>query len=165
MSTEVAERAASVPSLRPTPALQLDAEDLQISRFYAAQFMSKPVQDGLVKPGSLFVSTGQDDPEPVEPWKLGSKDQGVLVHVLSLRKGKSVVIDGELQLFDYDSPDAPADAWVTYNYMIALPEVDEDLPYKWLLSRSSKPAAAKINTVLAKNAISGPAWNTAFRIT
>lgn len=168
MSTEVANRKSSVPALAPTPALQFDAGDLPTPRVYVAQSLSNAVTEGHVKVGDIYSSAGQDDPEPTILWESGSDKPGTLFHILTMRKGKSLVVDGDLQRFDFDDPEAPFDANTTWDYTISLPEIDEDLPYKFLLKSSNgsdKAQAQKINMILAKNSISGPAWATAFRIT
>ncbi len=167
-STAVAERSQSaVPDLVRTPALTITAEDVALPRIYIGQFMSKAVQDQLVKPGCIYAATGQDDPDPNVLWDKSTKgdNPGVLFYVIGLRKGKSISDGGELQLFDFDDPNAPADAWVTYNYSVLVPEVDVEVPFKLLLTRTGRPAALQINTVLKKNAIKGPAWHNAFRLT
>jgi hypothetical protein len=165
-SQAIERRAPQVPALIRTPALTITAEDVALPRLYIGQFMSKAVQEQLVKMGDVYSATGADDPDPQILWKLGDKKApGVLFHVLGLRKGKSISDGGELQLFDYDDPNAPADAWVTYNYTIACPEQDTDVPYKLLLTKTGRPAALQINTVFARNAVAGPAWINAFRLT
>lgn len=164
MSKAVAERPNAVPDLVRTPALTITADDVALPRIYIGQFMSKAVQNQDVKAGQIFSASGQDDPDPQVLWSPGD-DAGVLFHVVGMRKGKSISDGGELQLFDFDDPNAPPDAWVTYNYTLVLPEHETDVPYKFLLTRTGRPAALQINTVLKKNSISGPAWATAFRLT
>lgn len=166
-SSALAERteAGGVPALASTPALEITAEDVALPKVKIGQFMSEPVQEGLVNVGDIFTSLGQDDPEPNVIYSAGD-DEGVLLHVLSLQRGKSVSEDGELIVFDYDDPDAPADAWVTYNYVVVLPEVDQELPFKWLFTRTGKPAAQQMNMVLAKGTQKGEApYSLAFRLT
>jgi hypothetical protein len=164
-SKAVAERSApKVPDLVPTPALQITAEDVALPRIYIGQFMSAAVQSQLVKAGTIFAGTGGDDPDPQVLWSPGDPE-GVLFHVIGLRKAKSFAVDGELMLYDYDDPSAPEDAWVTYNYTVFLPDFDTEVPYKLLLTRTGRPTALKINTVLKKNEIGGPAWASAFRLT
>lgn len=155
---------ASVPALVTTPALEIEASDVQLPRLYIGQFSSDQVQDEKVKVGELFTALGQEDPDPQVVSAKGEDAAGVLIHVLGMRKGKSLSKDGELELYAYDDPEAPADAWVTYNYAVALPEVDQELPYKMLWTRSATPAAKQLNLVLSKNAGSGPPWTTAFRV-
>jgi hypothetical protein len=165
-STEVAVSTPSVPALVSTPSVEITAEDVLLSRIYIGQFMSSHVQEQQVKAGSIYTATGQDDGDPQILWEPGDKaEDAPVVHVLGLKKGKSLSVDGELELYDYDDPSAPAEAWVTYSFFVAIPGVDAEVPYKWLLTRTGTPAAKQINTVLAKNATKGPPWVSAFRIT
>lgn len=168
--TAVAKRESAVPDLVRTPALTITAEDIALPRIYLGQFMSQAVQDGLVKAGQIFSATGADDPDPTILWSSDGKGvfkDGVPIYVLTIKKGKSWTAGPgeELQLFDYDDPAAPADAWVTYDYVVSIPEVDDQVPFKLLLTRTGKPAALQINTVLLKNATAGPSWNTKFVLT
>lgn len=151
-----------VPALAPTPATELTGEDIALPAIKLGQFMSDHVQEDRVPSGSIFSATGADDPDPVVLWEQGNEEK-LRFYVLALKKGKSVSSDGELVLFDYNAPDAPAEAWVTYNYTIALPNVDEEMPYKFLLTRTGKPAAQQINTIIAKNAAT-PAYKLAFEL-
>lgn len=163
-STEVTQReGAQVPALAQTPATEITADDVALPKLKIGQFMSNAVQENLVPAGSLFTSLDQDDPDPQVLWEPGN-DDGVTFYVLSLRKGKSVSEGGELVTFDFNDPDAPPDAWVTYTYAIAIPEVDEDLPFKFLLTRTGKPAAQQINLILKKNAAAGPSYGIAFEV-
>lgn len=167
-SKEVAAREApSVPALAPTPATTIDAGDIAIPRLYVANYMSEAFKHKLVEFGDVFKALGPDDTEPETLWSLGSDDPGVLIHVLHLRKAKSWSESNgaPLQLYDFDDPSAPADAWTTYTYTLFLPEVDPDMPARMLLTKSGKPTAQKINTVLMRNAAAGPSWATAFRLT
>ena len=162
----------SVPDLVRTPALTITAEDVALPRIYIGQFMSSAVQDGLITAGQIFAASGADDADPVVLWDPKGKsavfgEEGVKFYVLHLRKGKSWTAGPgeELQLFDFDDPSAPPDAWVTYNYTLAVPDADPDVPFKLLLTRTGKNAALQINTVLKKGAMSGPAWQHAFLLT
>jgi len=161
--TEVAaQEPAGVPALAGTPATELNAEDVALSKIKLGQHMSSAVQDGIVPAGCIFSTTGPDDPDPVVLWEQGD-DKPLTFHVLALKKGKSVSVEGELELYAYDDPNAPHDAWVTYNYVVALPAHDQEMPYKLLLSKTGKPAAQSINTVVAKNA-TVPAYTLAFEM-
>lgn len=165
MAAEVAVKdAAQVPDLVRAPVLDITAEDIQLPRIYIGQYMSEHVKSKLVDAGDIFTASGADDPDPQILASVGDKP-GVLLHVLGMRKGKSFSDGGELQLYDYNDPSAPEDAWITYNYTVSLPEVDAEVPYKWLLTRTGRPAAKQINTVLAKQADKGPCWVNAFRFT
>lgn len=167
-SKEVERRAPSVPELAPTPATTLTAEDIKPSRIYVANYMSEAFKRHRVEYGDLFLATGADDPEPQVLWHAGSDEPGALVHVLHLRKAKSWdhgVKGGPLTQYRYEDPAAPDQAWVTWNYTLYLPEVDQDLPARMLLARSGRGTAQRINTVLMRNAAVGPMWSSAFRLT
>lgn len=161
---------AQVPDLIRTPALTITADDIALPRIYIGQYMTGAVQEGLVKAGQIFTANGKDDPDPNVLW---SKDEDpdsenpVRFYVLHLRKGKSWSAGPgeELELFDFDDPNAPSDAWVTYNYTVCVPSVDADVPFKLLLTRTGKNAALQINTVLKKNSAAGPAWVNCFGLT
>lgn len=163
MTQEVATtQDAGVPALAYSPAQGLTGEDIALPALKLGQFMSDHVQEGRVPAGSIFAATGADDPDPVILWEQGDTDK-LRFYVLALKKGKSVSADGELVLFDYNDPDAPAEAWVTYQYTIAIPSADEGMPYKFLLTRTGKPAAQQINTILTKNNAT-PAYKLAFEL-
>lgn len=161
-TNEIAEQKSNVPALATTPSLDIGVEDVALPRLKIGQFMSPLVQEKVVDAGDLFTSVGADDPDPVI---IDQGDDGVLFHVLDMQRGKSASVDGELTIYDYNDPDAPENAWVTYNYVVVLPEVDPDFPVKWLLSRTGRPAAQQINLVLTKASAQGPPWNQAFRVT
>lgn len=163
-STEVATtEPSSVPALITTPAVELTADDIALPKVKLGQFMSDHVQEGRVPAGSIFTTLGPDDPDPIVLWEQDGKDL-VEFYVLAMRKGKSVSEGGELILFQYDDPEAPSDAWVTYNYVIAIPKADDELPYTFLLTRTGKPAAQNLNMVIAKNAATAPAHTLAFSL-
>lgn len=169
-STEVAKATSAVPALVSTPALEIDSGDVALPRIKVGQFMSSHVQEQLVKPGSIYAATGSDDPDPITLWdpKAKGENLGVLFHVLSLRKGRSWVDkqnNNELHRWGFNDPDAHPDSWVTYDYGVCVPEVDTDVPYKLMFTRTGASAAKGINTVLKKNEARGPAYLQAFRMT
>lgn len=163
--TDVAvSQGGEVAPLSYSPSDALEARDLALPRLYVAQAITNAVQDGNVKAGAIFVAQDSDDPAPAVLADKGN-DKGVLFHVLALRKGKSISVDGDLKSFRFDDPNAPADAWVTYTYALLVPEYETDLPVRWLLTRTGRPAAQKINTALFKTAGVQPPYETAFRVT
>lgn len=167
-ATEVDKPApAPVPALVNTPALAFDSDDVQLPRIYIAHPASKQVEesDGVLRGGMIFSSFGGDDTDPVVLHDPKSDDVGLLVHVLDWRKGKSLSEEGELETWAFNDPAAPPEAWVTHNYLVCLPEVDPETPYKMLFTRTKTAAAKQINTIIQKNQGRGPAWNNAFRIT
>lgn len=156
--TKVAEREApAVPELYVTPALEISADDVVLPRIKIGQFMSGPVKTRLVEAGQIYATVGQDDPDPIV---LGDE---ITFYVLAIRKGKSFSEDGsELQRYDFDDPDAPAGAWVTYDYTVAVPEVDAGTPFKLLLTKTGMPAARQLNTILLRASV--PQYSLSFRM-
>lgn len=165
-NSEVAKKESTVPALVTTPALEIDGGDIALPKLYLGQALSEAVTAELVKQGQLYVATGPDDLEPTVVYdNKNAKDEGVLVHILGMTKAKSVQRDGELIRYDFNDPDAPSDAWVVYNYVVVLPEIEPDVPVRWTLTRSGAPVAKQINLLLGKHAAKGPAWDLAFRVT
>lgn len=163
MGTELEQAASAVPALARTPALDIGSEDVALPRIKIGQFMTGQVRNGLVKAGCIFASTGEDDAEVLyDPSAKNAKP--LVAHVISLTKGKSITADGDLQTYAFNDPDAPADCWTTYNYVVCLPEHDAELPFKWLFTRTAAPSAKKINLVLMRNEARGPAYGQAFHI-
>ncbi len=146
---------------------EIGTEDIRLPRVKIGQFMSAAVQEQLIAPGVIFSSLGADDGDPVALWdpKAKGENPGLLFHVLDMRKGLSLSDGGELQTWRFGDPDAPTEAWTTYDFAVCLPEADPDLPYKLLFTRSGRAAAEKINLVLKKGAARGPAHGNAFRLT
>ena len=163
MGHELAEVNSAVPALYD-PASSIDADDIEFPRLYIAQGTHGFVQAELVRRGSLVLATGGDDPDPVVLANPGDS-VGVDFHVLALRKSKSVSVNGELVRFNFDDPDVPPEAWTVYTYFVALPGNEDDVPVKWILTRSGKPAAQKINTVLARTAGEQPPFMAGFNVT
>lgn len=164
-SKEVAVKPPTVPDLvQPSSALEIDQNDIVLPRLKLGQPNASIVQDGNVPAHSVYAVVGQDDPDPTVLHELGD-EEGVLVHVLAMRKGWSLSEEGELQTWAFDDPNRHPDAWVTYHYVLALPEHDPDVPYKMLFTKTGAPAAKQVNTVLSRRAASGPSFMTAFRIT
>lgn len=159
MSTDVAVSQSAVPDLVRPRGLELGAEDVALARVKIGQFMSSVVQEKLVDAGQIYASTGQDDPEP-----LIIDEEDAIFYVLDLKKGKSWSPEpGTLQRYDFDDPDAPADAWVTYDYLVSFPKIETLMPFKLMLTRTGLPAARQINSVIAK-AAPQPHYSLAFQL-
>lgn len=170
MSNAVAPyEAPPVPALAATPATTLTAADIVVPRLYVGNALSAAVKSkGTdVNYGDIYLAENADDPDPQVLWSLGSSAKGVLFHVLHLRKGLSFSAGGDddLQTWEFGDPNAHPEAWTTYQYHVCLPEVDPDMPAKLLLTKSGKPTAQKINTVLGRRG--GPETYplSAFRLT
>jgi hypothetical protein len=173
-STEVTKPApAGVPALTPTPSLDVDKNDVALPKLKLGHPQNAAVVDGLVPAYSIFSTLGADDAEPQVLHEL-DKGEGVLIHVLGLRKRKSIVLDsngqptkerdGELYIWDFHDPEAHPLAKTNYTFDLCLPEVDPDVPYTLFLKATATPAARNIITVLLKNQERGPSYANAFRL-
>jgi hypothetical protein len=168
-STEVVPAKSALPALADTPSVApLDSSDVALPKLYKGEYQSSLVQDESndLTPGCIFTASGQDDPEPeILVEKATAKDcQGVLAHVLSATKGKSMQDeDGELQTWAFNDPNAHPDARTTYQYVLALPEDQPGIPVKLTLAKTSTGCAKRINFHLMKHA--GAPHELAFRLT
>lgn len=157
MGSEVAAQAPAVPALRHDPATTITADDIAFPKLKIGQDMHDQVQNGLVQRGEIFTVTSKEDPDPVildvAGPKIGddkpSKQKGVNIFFLGLRKGYSLSVDGNLYTYAFDDPDVPEKAWVTYTYLTAIPDASEILPVTWLLTRTGRQSAQRINQALA----------------
>lgn len=144
----------------------VDAGDIALPKVYICQPLTQAVTEGLAKPGDVIVAAGPDDPDAEVVYSFKDGGAGVLFHVLRLDRGKSYSEQGgQLQTWDYYDQSAHPDAWTTYTYTIALPEIDADMPHKLLLTKSNRGTAKRINLLLAKAVQHGNLYDTAFRLT
>lgn len=161
---------AGVPALQRDASRQLTASDIAWPRLYLGQAISNAVQDGNVKVGELFIAADGDDPDPQVVAPAGEDHDGLRFYVLDLRKGISrTTEDGDLDTWVFGDPDAPepswqTGAWITYSYTLAIPAIDEQVPIRFLLSRSGQPAAKKINGVIIRTQETQPSWQSAFSL-
>lgn len=154
---------AELPALYTPPALDIDGDDITLPRMYMGQGMSAAVTDGDMKVGDLYIALGPDDPDPEVVWQQGSDKPGVLVSVLSLKRGWSLNRDNDLFTWDYHDPDRDPEARPTWDYMLAVHEPAQDLPVKFLLKGASTSSAKQMNLVLRKAQLSGtPAYAVGF---
>jgi hypothetical protein len=171
MTQELATQAqGGVPALAYSPTQEMTSEDIALPKLKIGQGMTGHVQEGRVKAGSIFTELSADDPDPVvlsecTSYKDGAKDP-VTFYVLGWpRKGKSLSSDGELETWDFNDPEAPKEAWTTYGYTIVVPDFEDQLPFKMLLTRTNTPAAKQINLILQKAAAFGDPSEVAFELT
>jgi len=165
-STDVEVLTPALPALADTPsAAPLDSSDVAFPRLYKGEFMSGAVQEGTVPAGSIFTASGKDDPEPeVLIEKATDADvKGVLVHVLSASKNKSLQEQGgEFQTWAFNDPNAHPDAKTGYQYVLSLPEDQPGIPVKVTMAKTSTGTAKRINFRLMQHA--GPPHELAFRL-
>ena len=144
----------------------IGTEDIALPKVYICQPLTKAVQDEIAKAGDVIVAAGSEDPDAEVVYSFKQGGEGVLFRVLRLDRSKSYSEPGgQLQTWAYDDPNAHADAWTVYTYTVILPEVDPDMPHKFLLTRSNRGTAKRMNLVLAKALQKGSLYDIAFRLT
>lgn len=144
----------------------IGTEDIALPKLYICQPLTKAVQDDIAKAGDVIVAAGSEDPDAEVIYSSKAGGEGVLFRVLRLDRGKSYSEPGgQLQTWTYDDSSAHPDAWTTYTYTVVLPEVDQDMPHKFLLTRSNRRTAKRMNLLLAKALQKGSLYDVAFRLT
>lgn len=171
--TAVEERKANLPAQRYEGAdAEITAEDISLPRMKFAQGSSDVVLEGLVPYGSIYTTLGQGDADPHVIARAGKGEDGrseaVLFYVVGLRKGYSWTDENNnLQR----SRTAPEDVEFnrvsrTFDYVVVLPEVETELPFKFLMTGLWGGQAAKqLNHLLKKAAASGPSYDVPFELT
>lgn len=156
----------ALPALANTPsAAPLDSSDVAFPRLYKGEGQSAFVQEEKVPKGCIFTAAGKDDPDPeVLLEKAAVPDvKGVLVHVLSASKNKSLQIQGgEFQTWAFNDPAAHPDAKTGYQYVLALPEDMPGIPVRVTMAKTSTGTAKRVNFRLMQH--SGPPHELAFRL-
>lgn len=165
MSNDIVPASSNLPAAYNSQS-EISAEDIALPRVKVAHSSSQQAQDGLVRMGQIFSAFGRDDADPTVLYdpKEDGDNEGVLFHVLGMRKGWSLNTEDGFQTWADNDPSRPEEAWRTYDYFLCLPEVDADLPYRFLFTKSAKAQAQKINLLLKKSAADGP-HKLAFRVT
>jgi hypothetical protein len=166
--SDIATTGSNLPDLyRPAVTADIDASDIKLPKLKIGQFGTPQVQEGLVKAGSLFTHLTREDADEI----LTNTGDGIPAadglefYVLGIRKAWSLTDDNdELQTWEDHDPSRPQNAQRTYTYTVAIPSVDEQMPFNLLLKSSSTPAAKQINLLLKKYEAAGDVTQLAFLI-
>lgn len=147
MSTDVTvANTTALPSLYET----VDNRDRQLPSVYLLQGLSQAVQNGIGKQGEVIVGLGADDPEPTFLIGGDSGNTDFTAYILDRRRSYARFEQGgQMDWMDKDEYDAARaagdrDVWVNHHYTILVPEVDETVPMRLMLSRTAglKPSKA-----------------------
>lgn len=188
MTEELATReGAALPDHRYTPLSGgLTAEDVALPRLKPGDPSNKRVKTGDLPMLSIFTELDTDDPDPEVVANPEGKTEAeqrkaqyseyVRFFVLtdpyvtySWKDGDDFYVrpeghpDVEAQIVQYGA--RGSDDRIPrrgYNYVLALPDVDTELPYKFLLKGASARAAKQLNLKLMKAAARGPANEVLF---
>lgn len=157
---------AGVPDLyRPPVTANIDASDIKLPKLKIGHYSTPQVQEGLAQAGDIFSHITKEDATVLRAAKpkVGVEDP-IEFYVLAIRKGWSLANDGDLQTWADDDPNRDPDAWRTYTYSIAIPEFDEEMPYDFLITRSSMSSANLINLLLKKHEARGAGHELPFQL-
>lgn len=157
-STELAKTEGAVPDLvRPVRGGGLDSRHVTLPRLYKGETQSNAFKAGLIQAGCIYIGQGADDPDPVvvatKPFTDESEGETVRAHILQVKLGLSRKQQGRpLETWEYNDPTAPLDARETFDFTLALPEVEDgaDIPVKVLMSSTSTQTAKRINFPLLR---------------
>jgi len=180
LASAVANRESNLPAQRYDAADEIGAEDVPFPRMKFAQKQTDEVDAELVEYGSIFTRIGQGDAEPTTISKPTGKEMGtqsspaVRFYVLGIRTGYSWRDENDQFQRSQFPPDNLTVAKVqaagnrvdkTYDYTIAIPGLDTEMPYRFLLTGAwGGPAARLLNLMLKRAAQQGPSSEAAFEV-
>lgn len=127
-----------------TPVLydRVDAGSVQLPSIYLCSALSESVKSGAAKAGDMILALGSDDPSPVH--LIGGPEERTHFdgYVIGRRRVFTTTANGRLEFLperDYDDPEC----WEGFNYLISVPEVDDMIPARFLLTRMAGRIASK----------------------
>jgi hypothetical protein len=128
--------------------------DIQLPRIYVQQGQSNFVQAGLTEPGDVVLANGSDDPEPIHLIG-GDAGDAFTCYVIGRERFAATTAGGGIEFQDQRDPNDP-DSWEGWFFDIALPDVDPNVPARWMLWKTAGRAAARaINTLIERKKFSG----------
>lgn len=146
MSTAIAERQeAALPAMFQ----RVESNHRQIPSIYLQQGLSTLVQDGITRPGDVIAGLGSDDPEP--KWLIGGETDATEFtgYILNRRISWARFLKGgEMEWLDeaeFAAAQAAGDrdVWTTFHYHLAVPEADDVVPMRLMLSKTAGTKPAK----------------------
>lgn len=158
MSTELTTAADAAPVM-PSLYESVDNSDRQLPSIYLLQGLSQAVQSGIGKSGEVIVGLGADDPDPEFLIGGDSGNDHFTAYILDRRRSYARFEQGgNMEWLDKDEYDAARaqgdrDVWVNHHYTIAVPDVDETVPMRLMLSRTAGLKASKALNFLIDKAL------------
>jgi hypothetical protein len=150
----------------------VDNSDRQLPSIYLLQGLSQAVQNGIGKPGEVIVGLGADDPEPQFLIGGTTKAKDFTAYILDRRRSYARFPQGGqmewLTKEEYDDArrNQERDVWVNWHYVVSIPEIDEAVPMRLMLSRTAGLKASKaLNFIIDKNLSMGSMPVAKFSVT
>lgn len=168
MSNEITTTATTA---MPSMYESVDNSDRQLPSIYLLQGLSQAVQNDIGKPGQVIVGLGADDPEP-EFLITDPKKDSFSAYILDRRRSYARFPQGGqmewLTKEEYDEARRAGerDVWVNWHYIVSIPEVDEAVPMRLMLSRTAGLKASKaLNFIIDKSLAMGSMPVAKFSVT
>jgi hypothetical protein len=140
----------------------VESNDRQLPSIYLLQGLSQAVQNNIGKPGEVIVGLGADDPDPTFLIGGDTGADSFTAYVLDRRRSYSRYPQGgQMEWLTKEEYDAARqagerDVWVNWHYVIAIPEVDDFVPMRLMLSRTAGLKASKaLNFLVDKSLAMG----------
>lgn len=169
MSEELTATKGNLPAVRTNGSNDLTAADVAFPRVFLGQALSPAVQDQAARVGDLYLANDGTD---LDVNVIAGPDEGVTIYLLAKPTKYLERRDdapGGFGRWAIDNPDAPAPGretgvYTVYEYAVAIPGAEDDLPVRLTLKRSGVPAARKLNTALLRAGNSTPPYELAFEL-
>lgn len=161
---------SKLPAVRTTGTQDLTAADVAFPRIYVGQAKSPAVEAKAAQTGDIYLANDGNDLDPII---VAPEGESVTVYLLGrpnkyLERKEDKRNNIEFGRWAIDNPDAPppgreSGVYTVYEYPIAVPGHEDDLPVRLTLKRSGVPAARKLNTALLRQG-SNPPYDLAFEL-
>lgn len=162
---------SKLPAVRKGGTQDLTAADVAFPRIYVGQAKSPAVEAKAAQVGDIYLANDGNDLDPIV---VAPEGESVVIYLLGrpnkyLERKEDRRNNIEFGRWAIDNPDAPAPGresgvYTVYEYPIAVPGHEDDLPVRLTLKRSGVPTARKLNTALLRQG-SNPPYDLAFELT
>ncbi len=143
--------APALPSMYTRQDDDFDSGSLSIRKVYLMQDRSGLVRAKVAQPGDVVVA--HDSEDAGADFLIGGAEgrESYIAFILDYERFVARIDGGDFEYLprDYQRGPDERDVWVGYNYLIAIPEVDEYLPVKQMFVKTSGTKVyQKINTYI-----------------
>lgn len=142
----------AVPEMPALPALYDDVSvsDIQLPNIYLQTGQSQGVQNGVTKPGDVILGLGAGDEDPI--FLITADKPSFEAYVIARKRFAATTADNRI-VFHKDNKKDPDDpnSWEGFFYLLAMPDVDPDIPARIMLWKmAGRRAAQKINNFIER---------------
>lgn len=137
----------------------ISAADIEVQRIYVQADLSQLVKARITEPGDVVMALGADDVDPT--WLIGGPDKRTSFDAFILARRRFVArteSGGDIEWLPDDYQRAPGeqDVWEGFNYLVAVPEVNDLLPARMMLWKTAgAPVAKRVNTYILQAEMRG----------